>query len=323
MEMGDYERLLKSIRVSMLEPGLLREITELADELGYETAIKSSSSLHFLLRLYRAEQAKEKRSAKALKKAEDIILRLQGLQHPVVQRENARRTEERRKRFPLKLIEGGLSVSRKSRESLNSIGIEDEGVIIRADEMFGEKTIEERVGLVKASTLDLALLKKVFGTHPDIILIPHEDDLVAELDAIEGKKMVIDIWSTQAGKDLPVWADYNKTPGILVDTYEDISRQLSIPVPDQAFSKEKKGAKYRGRPMDPSDFMKVVEELGFVAVRQATHGTMMKDGKGGIMCIQKAHRSQMVLQPATIKKKLAEAGVDLDEFEKKRREFKL
>jgi len=323
MEPGDYAPILKKIRVSMLEPQLQREITELVAEMGYETTITASSNLHFLFKIYQAEKAKEKRSVKALKKAEDMILRLSSLHYSITQREEQRRKEERKKRIPLTLIEGGLSVSKRTRELLKSIGIEDEDVIIKAEGLFGEKKVGERVDLVLSTTLGGELVKNIFAQYPETILIPREDDFISELDAMENKKSVLDGWANSGDAPLPSWADYNQTPGILIDTYEDITRQLKIPIPARAPEKIEKEIIYHGKPMHPDDFMKVVRAMGFAELRDATHGTLLRDGSGNIMCVAKAHRKQMELNASTIKKKLRESGVDLGEFEKKRRELRL
>lgn len=323
MEPGEFESALKRIRVGMLEPAMQREVAELAADLGYEATITSSSNLHFLLRLYRAEKAKDEASARRLKKAEDMILRLSSLHHAIIRQEEQRRTVERKKKIPLTLIEGGLSAGRKTRELLNSIGIEDENVIARAEGLFGEKGVGERVDLVKSTTLGEELVKKVFGAYPETILLPKDDDLISELEAMEGKVEMVEGWARNVGRPLPAWADYHQTPGILLDTYEDIVRQLEIPLPVPAPAKAEREIEYHGKPMDPGDFMKVVKAMGFAEMREATHGTLLRDGKGNIMCVQKAHRKQMMLNPSTIKKKLRESEVDLDEFERKRRELRL
>lgn len=323
MELGDYSPILKRIKVGMLEPELRREITELAAEMGYEATITASSNLHFLFKIYQAQKAKERGSAEALKKAEDMILRLGTLHHQIIQREEQRRRGERKRKIPLNLIEGGLLVSKKTRELLGSIGIEDESTVIKAEELFGEKGVEERVELVKMSKLGAELEKKVFARYPETIVIPKEDDFISELDAMENKKSILDGWVKTNERPLPVWADYDQTPGILIDTYEDITRQLGIPLPAEAPKKAEKERTYQSRPMDPEDFKKVVKALGFQELRETTHGTLMRDGYGNTMCIQKAHRGQMELSAPTLKKKIKESGIDPEEFEGKRREMGL
>jgi hypothetical protein len=323
MEPGDYAPILKKIKVGMLEPGLQHEIAELAAEMGYEATITASSNLHFLFKIYQAEKARAGASAEALKKAEDMILRLSSLHHAIIQREEQRRKTERKRKAPLNLIEGGLLVSKKTRELLLSIGIEDESTVIKAEELFGEKLVGDRVELVLASTLGKEVVKKVFARYPETVLIPKEDDFISELEAMENKKAVLDGWAKSNERPLPVWADYDETPGILIDTYEDITRQLGIPLPKQAPEKIEKERSYQSRPMDPDDFKKVVKALGFQELRETTHGTLMRDGGGNTMCIQKAHRGQMELSAPTLKKKIKESGIDPEEFEGKRRELGL
>ncbi len=310
------------MKVGELDPALQSEIAALARELGQDTAITASSSLHFLVKLYEAEKAKERGREKALKRAEELILRLSSLHHDIQKRESERRREERGRRIPFPTIQGSVIVSGKLREMFESIGITDEGVMGRAVELMGEEKAEERIGMVKLMDIGPELTKRLFAVHPETILIPREDDFVSELEAIEAKKGMIDSWREANGREPPMWADYDKTPGILVDTYEDITRLLNLEPPESAGGRIKE-VRYRGKPMDPDDFARVVMAMGFGEVRDARHGKILSDGKGNIMCVQRAHRKQEQLNPGTIKKKLTEAGVDLDEFEKKRRELKL
>ncbi|MFH0885088.1 MAG: hypothetical protein V1861_05250 [Candidatus Micrarchaeota archaeon] len=323
MEPEDVAPALKKIRLEMLEPELQREITELAAEMGYEATITTSSNLHFLYEIYRAEKARGERDAKALKKAEDMILRLSSLHHSIIQREEGRRKAERSRKVPLTLIEGGLTASKRMRELLESVGIKDEKIMEHAAGFFSEDEILSRVELIQASNLWPDAARRVFGAHPETIMIAKHDEFISEIEAMENKKAVLEGWVKAHERDLPIWADYNRTPGILLDSFEDITRQLEIRLPETSPMKEEGEVRYRGKPMDPRDFMKVTLALGFFVLREATHGTLLSDDRGKIMCVQKAHRSQMELNQSTIKKKLNEAGVDLDEFEKKRRELRL
>ncbi len=321
MDPGEYAPILKKIRLGMLEPELQREVAELASELGYEATITAESNLHFLFRIYQAEREKEKRSARALKKAESLILRLSSLQHAIAKREEQRREKEKGKRMPRGAHGSAIEAGKRTISLLGTIGIEDEKVMGLAEELLGEKGVEERVVLVHSTILGNNLVRKFFSAHPEVILIPKNDDFVSELEAMEAKMEMVDSWSESHGRKAPAWADYNITPGILLDSFDDIARQLNIEI--EAEERPESGVKYRGKPMDPDDFMKVVSAMGFAVVREATHGTLMRDGEGNIMCVQKAHRKQMELNTSTIKKKLVEAKVDLDGFEMKRRELKL
>lgn len=322
--MGLDRSLLKRMKMRQLEPELIREVVAFARESGYETAISSGSSLGFLLRIYQSEKVKEERGEKALRKAADLIMRLSFLQQEIMRREHARRKEERKKRIPHMESELELPLGRKTREMLSSIGIDDEKFAQRAVSTIGEEELAERVELVHLTTLGGELTKKVFGEFPETLLIMPIQEFVSELDAMESKKEVIDSWA-KANERIPGhWANYNSTPGILLDSYEDIERLLKLQLPESPpKSGKREEIKYRGKPMDPEDFIRVVGSLGFSPMRQTKHGTLMKSEGGGIMCVQKGHRKQEELNPSTIKKKLTEAGVDLDEFERKRRELNL
>lgn len=328
MELRDTEALLKRMKLRQLEPALQREILEFAEQMGYETTITASSNLHFLLKLYKAEMAKEKKSRKALKKAEELILRLSSLHYDIIRREGERRKEELKRKIPFTGIRGGAPISEKTRRALESIGITDEAVMEQAVELFGDAKIDERVGLVNSTNLGDKVIKKVFGTHPETILIPNDGDFVSELDAMEIKKAIIDDWSEARGLPPPPWADYLQTPGILLDSYHDISRLLGLKVSEEKDampeeSEEKRKVNYTGKPMVPADFIKVVIELGFEVTRESKHGILLRNASGVVMCVQKAHRKQEELNPSTIKKKLREAKIDLDEFERTRRDLHL
>ncbi len=323
MDLREDESALRRMRFGLLEPKVQRELLELASELGYEGAITAQSDLHFLARLYQEQKAREEAGRAALDRAADMILRLSSMHYAVVQREQHRRRDERRRKIPLTIMEGGISVGEKSRRLLASIGVEDEGTVARAVGLFGDAGVEERVGYVKAVNVDIEIMKGVFRAHPETILFPKEEDFLSELDAIEHKKGIIDEWAQGKGRAPPEWADYRRTPGILLDTYEDIARQLEIVLPAEKPVRELKPVKFVSKPMHPDDFMKVVQALGFERVRDATHGTLMRDGAGNMMCVAKSHRKQAELNGGTIKKKLVEAGVDLERFEKQRREMRL
>ena len=317
------EGVLRRIRISQLEPSLAREIVDFARESGYEATITSETSLGFLFRIYQAEKVKERKSGEALRKAEDLIMRLSSLHHDIQQRENLRRKEERKRNLPLMGSGLELPVGKRTKELLASIGIEDERFAQRAVALLGEDEIAVRAELARSTMLGEELTKKVFREFPDTLLIMPRDDFVSELEAMESKKEVIDEWS-KANERIPGhWANYNLSPGILLDSYEDIERLLHLEIPEKPKegpprSGKREERKYKGKPMDPEDFIKVVSALGFSPIRQTRHGTLMRSESGGILCVQKSHRKQEQLNPSTIKKKLTEAGVDLDEFERKR-----
>jgi predicted RNA binding protein YcfA (HicA-like mRNA interferase family) len=331
MEIDDNASALKKIRFGMLEPELQKEVLELAGEMGYEVTLSASSNLHFLLRIYEAEKVKEKRGRQALKRAEEMILRLSSLHHASTQGDIQRSggSGARRARIPLTAIEGGLSVSSRIRRLFESIGITDDKTMEQAVGLLGERKIEERVEYVHRTSLGDDVVKKVFGAHPQVILIPRDEDFLKALTEMEKKKQTIDGWAAAAGKAPPPWADYRQTPGVLLAPYQDILRQLSVkeaaaPKSQAPPGAEGKRIKFTDKPMRPSDFIKVMEELGFSYVREATHGPLYKnENTGDTVVVARGHKSQKELNESTIKRMLAEAHVELDQFELKRRMLKL
>ncbi len=317
METEHIGDALKKLTFRQLVPELRQEVLELAAEMGYEETVTSRSSLEFLFRIYKAEEVKKRRSREQLKKAERLILKLNSFQHAIQKREERRR--EKRKRPKLRLVEGGVMASEKTRELLARIGITDEESIEQAEALFGEEKIESRVELALSIDVDHNVIKKLFGAYPGVFLLPREDDFISELDAIENKRQLIHEWSVTNGSAPPSWADYNETPGILIDSYQDISRLLELEEPVESDIRE---LKYRGKPMKPQDFKKVMLAMDFEEVRESKHGTLLRRGDS-IMCVQRAHKKQMMLNQSTIKKKLQENGVDLGEFEGKRTELGL
>lgn len=319
MELEEYAPLLKRMKLGMLEPELQREILGLATEMGYESTISSSSDLYFMYRIYKAGRMKEKRSAKALKRAEDMILRLSSLHQAALQQPRERR--EKKERPPLTLLEGGIMAGKTTRQLLNSIGIDDERVISQAEERFGEKKVGERVELVNMTSLGDELVRAVFHAHPKTILIPKDGDFIAELEAMECKRSILDARKEARGGSLPPDVDYTVRPGVLLSSFQTIARLLDIrTIPVRETNVE---AEYHGKPMEPDDFMKVVRRMGFDVVREAKHGTILSNDSGGVMSVQRAHRKQMTLNTSTIKIKLVEAGINLNEFESKRQELGL
>ncbi len=320
MEIEKSGGFLKKIRVGQLEPILQREVMELASEMGYESTVTASSNLHFLYRLCTAEETKEKRSREQLKKAEKLILKLASLHHEAQKRERKAKKEPAKK-IPLTVVEAGIKVSEKTRKLLNSIGIRDEKTMAEIEGVLGADKIGERVEIILASTLEEAV-EKFFAAHPDRVAIPDDERFVLEIEKIETKKQIIDNWRKKEGR-IPIEADYLITPGILLGEYHTIARLLNVEMPEEVDIQEsEKRSKYRGRPMHPDDFRKVVEALGFSFVRPTTEGVMMRRGDV-IMGIQKAHAGQMELSRRTIKRKIMEARISPDEFERARGELKL
>ena len=315
MDLESQRNLLKKIKIGSLEPALQEEVFQLAREMEYESAIKSSSNLHFLFKIYQAEKVKRRRSEKLLKKAENLILRLATLHQGLIERE-VKEKKEKKPRLPAGVQ---ITISQRMRTLFHSIGIDDEKVMVQAIELLGDKKIESRIDLIHASRLGDELVKKLFGMFPDMLLLPDDDAFIVELETLENKRDMLDSWSRTEGP-LPKAADYRETPDILLDDYQDIVRILRTRIPKPS---EETLPEYRGKPMHPEDFEKVIMALGFSFVRRAKHGNMYRNEQGVMMAVQIAHKKQMMLNAGTIKKKLQESGISLNEFEKARRGLKL
>ncbi len=321
MDNGDID-LLKKVKIRQLDPIIQSEAIEVAKEFGIEKAIKSNSTLHFLYQNCCKQEAKEKKSRERLQKAKNIILSLAALSEAVTHRETKRRKQEQKRKRTFRLVDSELKASKKTIELLKSIGIDDEKIAGQAEAMFGVDSIETRVEFIEYLDLDTETKKKLFGSWPNILLIPDEDEFIAELESIGTKKNMITTWSKANEKPLPVWADFKIFPGILLDEYHDIARLLDLEEQEQVEELNKKETKYRGKPMYPNDFTKVVEALGFEKMRESNHGTLFRRGDK-IMCIQRSHKAQTQLNRSVLKAKLVESGVELDKFEEKRRELRL
>ena len=322
MELDSKEPLLKKIRIDQLEPALQKEIYDFATLMGKENTITSSSNLNFLYKIYQSERLKEKRDLKRLKKAEKLILKLAGLRHRIVQRSGEPKEEEEGKR--ISGIYGRIEtpVSKRMIDLFETIGIKDVSIMAQAIELMGEINAEERIELIHSTNLGEILLKKLFGLKPEMFLDPMDDDFIANLEILERKKDIVDNWAKARGKPEP---PYVKNPEILFEDFHEITRVLELspvevaaPVPAKL-----EEIKYRGKPMVPEDFMKVIMAMGFSPVRDAKHGTVLSNPAGRIIGVQKAHKKQEMLNTSTIKKKLVEAGVNLNSFEKQRRELGL
>ncbi len=328
MELEFLEGKLKKISLKHLEPSLQREIIEFATEMNHETTITSSSNLNFLFKIYQAEKAKKKGSLKVLKKAEDIILRLNTLQYSKTRDDSARARTDRgkldaaRSGIRPRVLSDGLVVNKKTVDLFRSIGVEDEAVMQKTVELFGEPKVEERIEIIHASNLGEDLIKKLFPKHPEIIQTPRDDDFFSDIEAIENKKDIIDTYTEGADQTS---LDYYANPSILLKSFKDI---MSILKPDE--HEEAKDeiettqeVKYRGKPMHPDDFKKVLLSMGFEVVRRAKHNTLLRRGGDQIIGVQPAHNKQEMLNGPTIKTKLNEARVNLSEFERARRDLGL
>lgn len=297
---------VKSIMLRDLDPELQQEIHKFVSDIGYEVTITGSTRLGFLVEIY------EKSDRENLKKAENMILKLASVQNAIKEREERRRSERREKSgvFRIGMLEGGVSASKKTRELLGSIGITDEGIMERAEALLGPGKIEERVEDIWITSLGKDVVKKIFGEYPEIILIPDENNFISELEAMETKKEMIDEWAKTTA--LPAWVDYNQTPGILLDSYQEISRQLGIPVPEEKI--KEKEEKYVSRPMKKAEMVKVLAQLGFELKRKVKE--LVFEGPKSLT-ISDPHDGEY--DPITVRKIVRDIGVTPGEFEAARK----
>jgi len=329
MDTSESASFLRKMKLGELVPDLRQQVIELASQMNYETTLKASRSLYFLFELYQAEKAKEEKSQDQLKKAEDLIIRLETLQHSVMARSARKGKEKEKERGPqFRKIEVEIAISDKTRKLFSSIGINDETVMAKTIEAMGERKTEERIELVHATNLGDELTRRFFPSYPELLAEPNDEQFVNELEILEMKKAVVDCWVLANGRPPPQNADYGNNPGLLLESFHEIARQLGAEIPEAVKRSleevEKKVVKYRGKPMHPDDFIKMAQAFGFSIVRKSKHGVLMKNEQTGKMtCVAIAHRKQQLLNPGHVGKNLADMGIDRDDFEEKRRELGL
>ncbi|MEW6722821.1 MAG: hypothetical protein AB1324_06165 [Candidatus Micrarchaeota archaeon] len=218
---------LKRIKLAQLDPQLMDEVITLAGEHGYEVTITASSSAHFLFRLYQAEKKREKKSLKRLKRAEKLIMKLAGLYHLRHEAEGkaqkkARDDEKKEKRAGFAMMEAELRVGARMRGLFESVGIVDEKEMQEALMVLGEAKAEERVLAARNAPVGLALMKKVLAESPEVIRIPDEREFSGELEAMPLRRGIIDLWKGERRGELPVWADYEFSPNVLLADFGTI-----------------------------------------------------------------------------------------------------
>ncbi|MFH1222078.1 MAG: hypothetical protein V1492_03265 [Candidatus Micrarchaeota archaeon] len=320
----DIPKLLRKTRVGELEPRLQDEIVQLASDMGYERTVVANSNLSFLFDIYQAEKVKKNRSAARLKKAEKMIMKLAELKQEQLRSPPKEKPAEE-KRPLARFAQAQITLSERIRKVFNSIGIKDEVFMEKAVGVLGEKKIEERAEMVLASKLDEELVKAVFTFNPYMLLEFRDEKFAIAIESFETKKEIIDMGQ----KPLPSAVNYHLSPMSILTDYFVIQHLLDLRIPKAekpAAKKEKREREYKygSRPMDPGDFTRVIKSLGFEFVRETTHGGLYKNERsGGIMCVQRGHRAQYQLNGSTIKKKLAEARVNLNEFEEHRQRLHL
>ncbi len=314
MDLESQRKLLKRIKIGSLEPALQEEVFQLAREMEYESAIKSSSNLHFLFKIYQAETVKRRRSEKLLRKAEDLILRLATLHQGRIEREvKGKKKEKRKPRLP---AEVSITISKKMEELFRSIGISDEKVMVQTVEVLGEEATINRIDLIHLTRLGDEVVKKVFGIFPQVLLEPKEENFLLELDTLENKKAIIDGW-LESHESLPSAADYSKRPDVLFEDYHKISGLLGIEEKSEEEEAPEEEVKYRPKAMRNRDMWKVLEGLGYQLKRKKKEMTF-EGPEGKTLTISNPHDGEY--DPITIRRIIRDMGIKPDEFEKARRE---
>ena len=249
---------LKGIKISQLDPELLDSVLELAAEHG-EITIASSTNLHFLIQIYKAEHSREKKDIERLNKAENLILRLAGLiplHHEESRQAEAPRGFAGRKALSNLMTEGGVMIGRKEQELFESVGITDEREMQKAVGLLGQEKIAQRVRLALSSRLGPQLAKMVFGENPSVLSTPKDGDFEVELRAMENKKSLIDKWAGVSGEPLPIWANYMESPNVLLVHYANLYRALVLG------STGKKAAEFAAGPENDTHVIKMLREMG-------------------------------------------------------------
>lgn len=318
----EHERALKKMRIGSLDPRTREEVVGLVRELGYESAVSGSTSLHLLLRLYKAGREKEKGRRKALEKAEEMIMRLSSLHYEAHEREMRRKREERKGRPRAWGEPVEMPISRKAKEIFESLGISDERVMAHVIDFLGEKKLEDRAETVSASKLDERTIKAVFGGNPELLLRPDDSDFVSELEGMEAKKSIIDNRYAELGMSEPVYLRY---PEILTESYHEVARIMELhPVerPEPAALEEERRQKLRVAPIRPDDFIKVLRGLGFELKSSGPHRVLAHED-GRVSVVQSGHGANKEFGAGLIRMKLRESGISVEEFERKRGEMGL
>jgi predicted RNA binding protein YcfA (HicA-like mRNA interferase family) len=314
MDLAGSATLLRKIRISQLEPGLRDEVLEFAGEMGYEGTLNASSRLHILLEIYNAEKAKEKKSKRMLRKAENLIMKLAGLHYATTVMEG-RRPEARKKERPFGKVPEAMElfISTRMRALFGSIGISDERVMAQALGLLGEKKIEERATLILASNIGQELSKKLFSMRPVMLLEPDDGKFLGTLADLETKKDIVDTWARTREISMP----YGNSPQILLMDYPQLTQALGLlggrkeEVSGPPIGK-KEELKYRPVPMKFRDMLKVLEEYGF-HVKSLKNEAVLVHESGRILTVSNPHAGEYT--PATVRAIIHDLGVTPNGFE--------
>jgi predicted RNA binding protein YcfA (HicA-like mRNA interferase family) len=319
MASGPDERYWRGITVGSLEPALRKEVMDVASELGREGAVTEKTSLHFLLRLYQAEKAKEKGREEALRKAECLIPRISALIHEAHAKEMERKRAEGGKK-PFHWGEPAeMPLSSRAISLLESVGITDRRTMAHIVDLLGEGILEERVELIHSSHLGQTASKALFGHKPDLLVEGDEGGFARSLEDMEAKKQMVDNRYSELGMDGPVYINY---PEILVDSFHEVARIMEIR-PSQgepAPAEDGKRRKLRVSPIGPDEFIKVLRAMGFEIKSNGPHRVLSHED-GRVSVVQSAHGPNKEFGAGLIRMKLRESGITVEDFQKKRTEL--
>jgi hypothetical protein len=230
LDLEFYEPHLRKIKVHSLDPELMQDVLEVANELGLEVTVTSSSNLDFLFRSYHAEKSKKCKDRQKLEKAEDLILKLAGF-YTLKHGKSKRTDKEEKKPFQGAMPAQQIPISHGIRSALQSIGIDDEHQMRLTVEQIGEPKIEQRVSLVRKTSLPVDVIRGVFSENPDTLRMPEDGMFAGELMAMEHKMEFLDAWRETSGQELPLWADYGFSPPVLLSDYQSIVWGLGVETP--------------------------------------------------------------------------------------------
>ncbi len=320
--MEEFGTALRKIRFGAIDPELRDEVREVAAQLGYESAIRAESDLHFLLKLYEAEKAKEKGRKDALKKAEELILRLSSLHHEAYVKEMERKRSQKKEK-PFRWGDAaGMPISKKALDLFASIGITNERTMAHVLDFLGERKLEDRVDLILSSALPESVVKGLFGHRPELLLKAEDSDFIAEIETMEAKKGIVDNRYAQLGMAEPVYIVY---PEILAESYHEVARIMQLEPAERAEpapADEEKKRKLRVNPIHPDDFIKVLRGLGFELKSSGPH-RVLSHPDGRVCVVQSAHGSNRQFGAGLIRMKLRDSDIPVEDFENKRKEIGL
>jgi len=310
--------LLRKLKLGRLDPALQNEIVDFADEMGYERTITSEDSLHFIFRIYQAEKAKEKRSRRMLKKAEDLIMKLASLQYETRQREIRSGAKEEKKAPLSRWSEAPITIGKRLTALFESIGITQQATMELIVGIIGERKAVERVELILASNIGQPLAKKLFGARPEALFEPRDEIFLSMISDIETKKEIMDRWST--ARDIPEEKRmYNRNPPLLFESHAEISRILGLEKQEASVTEDRapqplkeERAKYRPIPMRNTDLWRVLEEFGYELKRHRNE-MVFANAEGRTLTIGAPHNR--MYDPIVIRHIITDMGTTPEKFE--------